>query len=137
MSAAYATPWWRYSYWLDHSTAEALTAGFPGFTSFSQVRDEYARARDTVVAFNVELARLHADVAAGVAIEQEYASLYEEHRTLDESALAAARERIVEHLLTCDASLMAERLRGSPDLRLLFLRASALNGGTLQLDDGP
>jgi hypothetical protein len=129
--------WWRYSYWQDRSAASELVSKFEGKTTFAEVRDEYARAKETASVFDAELAKLRAEVAAGEALEREYATLHEEHRTLDARGLEHTRGRIVEHMLSSDASLVAARLRALPkgaDLLLLFLRASGIAAKVSYLD---
>jgi hypothetical protein len=125
--------WWRYSYWQERSAADEILAKFSGKTSFAEVRDEYARAKDTVAVYDADLARLRGEVAAGQALDHEYATLYDEHHSLDARALEHTRSRIVQHLLTSDASIVSQRLRSSP-LLLLFLRASGLSAKVSYLD---
>jgi hypothetical protein len=128
------TSWWRLSYWADRSAANEILARFPGRTEFLQVREEYLRAKEDLAVFDAELVALRKEWAAGEALAHEFAALAEEHRTLDERALAHTRERIVAHMLGCDVSLMTERLRSlAPSkaaakggLLLLFLRASGI-----------
>jgi hypothetical protein len=132
----HAARWWRYSYWQDRSAADALVAAF-GKQSFEQVRDEYARAKETVAVFDGEIAGLRYQIAAGIALEREHATLHEEHRTLDARGLEHTRQRLVAHALGTDASLVSQRLRGSPqtsELVLLFLRASGIVAKIAYLD---
>jgi hypothetical protein len=133
-TAEHGSTWWRYSYWQERSAADELVAKFPGKGSFAEVRDEYARAKDTVAVYDVDLARLHGEVEAGKALDHEYATLYDEHHTLDARALEHTRSRIVQHLLTSDASLVSQRLRAASALNLLFLRASGLSAKVSYLD---
>ncbi len=122
----FSAPWWRYSYWEDHSAAGDIVALFPGKTSFSEVRDEYRSARETAGTFDGEIARLHAEIAACDALARDHVSLVDEHRHLDERGLAFTQHRITQHLLTTDASLISQRLEPWPAIRLLFLRASGI-----------
>jgi hypothetical protein len=138
-TSGYGTPahkaaWWRYSYWQERAAADDLVAKLPGKTTFAEVRDEYTRAKDTIAVYDADLAGLHAEVAAGKSLDAEYATLYEEHRTLDACALEYTRGRIVQHLLTSEASLVSQRLRPSSALLLLFLRASGLTAKVSYLD---
>jgi hypothetical protein len=134
-TAEQQTSWWRYSYWQDRSAAQEIVARFPNKASFAEVRTEYARAKETVAVYDAELARLRAEIAAGEALEREYATLYEEHRTLDARGLEHTRGRIVQHLLSTDASSIAQRLRAtSSPLLLLFLRASGIVAKIAYLD---
>jgi hypothetical protein len=126
--------WWRYSYWKDHSSAKAIVLLFEGKTTFAEVRAEYTRAKETLLVYDAELQTLRAEVAAGEALEREYAALYEEHRTLDARALDFTRGRLVQHLVTSDPSLVSQRLRATPALLLLFLRASGLSAKSSYLD---
>jgi hypothetical protein len=139
VSTGFGTPehkaaWWRYSHWEDRSAADAIVAFFPGKTSFAEVISEYTHAVETVASFDAELARLRAEVGAGVALEQEYRSLYAEYQTIDAKGLEYTRGRIVQHMLTADASLLSQRLVPWPALRLLFLRASGLAAKVTYLD---
>ncbi|MGZ3422851.1 MAG: hypothetical protein ACXVEE_33635, partial [Polyangiales bacterium] len=128
------TSWWRFSYWADRSAANELIAMFPGKTTFAEIREEYRVAVETVGSYDVELGRLRIEVAAGEALDREYAALYEEYQTLDARALEHTRNRIVQHLLTSDVSLVSQRLESSSALRLLFLRASGLAAKITYLD---
>ncbi len=139
LSTGFGTPeytgsWWRYSYWVDRSAADEIVAGFPGKTTFAEVREEYRLSSETVDAFDADLARLRGEVAAGEALEREHAALDDEHRNIDARGLEHTRGRIVQHLLTSDASLVSQRLAGSSALRLLFLRASGLTAKLSYLD---
>lgn len=131
---AHEFSWWRYSHWADRSAANEIVAMFPGKTDFSQVRADYDTAKQTVATYDAELARLHGEVKAGEALEAEYRTLYDEYQTLDQRALDHTRGRLVQHLLTSDASLVSQRLLGWPSLRLLFLRASGLQAKIGYLD---
>ena len=118
--------WWRYSYWEDRSAAQALVALFPGKTTFAEVRDEYRVARENLQVYDAEIARLRTELAAGEAISREHAALVDEHQNLDARFLEHTRGRLIQHLLTTDASLVSQRLQPWPALRLLFLRASGI-----------
>ncbi len=133
----HSASWWRYSYWQDRSAADELVTKFQGKTSFAEVRDEYARAKETVLVFDGELRNLRAQIAEGEALDREYAALYEEHRTLDARGLEHTRSRIVQHLLGIDAAAVSQRLRSSPatsGLLMLFLRASGIAAKVSYLD---
>jgi len=133
----HSASWWRYSYWQDRSAADELVTKFQGKTSFAEVRAEYARAKETVLVFDGELRSLRAQIADGEALDREYATLYEEHRTLDARGLEHTRSRIVQHLLGSDAAAVSQRLRSSPatsNLLLLFLRASGIAAKVSYLD---
>ena len=133
----HSASWWRYSYWQDRSAADELVTKFAGKTSFAEVRAEYARAKETVVVFDGEIQSLRAQIADGEALDREYATLYEEHRTLDARGLEHTRSRIVQHLLGTDAAAVSQRLRSSPatsGLLLLFLRASGIAAKVSYLD---
>lgn len=128
------TPWWRYSYWEDRGAAAELQTK-TGKATFADVRAEYDKGKENVATYDAEIARLRAQLAAGEALEREYASLWDEHTHLDARALEHTRGRIVQHMLTVDASAITQRLRaaGSP-LLLLFLRASGLGAKATYLD---
>ena len=126
--------WWRYSYWQERTAADAIVAEFPGKTTFAEVRQEYLRAKDSIAIYDAELVQLHAEVAAGKALDAEYAKLYDEHKTLDARALEHTRGRIVQHLLTSEPALVSQRFRASSALLLLFLRASGLSAKVSYLD---
>ena len=133
----HSASWWRYSYWQDRSAADELVTKFQGKTSFAEVRAEYARAQETVLVFDGELQNLRAQIASGEALDREYATLYEEHRTLDARGLEHTRGRIVQHLLGIDAAAVSQRLRSSPatsGLLMLFLRASGIAAKVSYLD---
>ena len=125
--------WWRYSHWQDRSAAEEIVARFPGKTTFAEVRDEYARAKDTVAVLGAEIARARGEIAAGEMLDREYAKLYEELQTLGMRGLEHTRGRLVQHLLGTDASVVSQRLAASPFL-LLFLRASGITAKIAYLD---
>ena len=122
----FSAPWWRYSYWEDRTAAQVLVAMFPGKTTFAEVRDEYRVAKENLQVFDAEIGRLQAELAAGEAISREHAALLDEHQHLDERGLEHTRGRLIQHLLTSDASLVSQRLQPWPALRLLFLRASGI-----------
>lgn len=118
--------WWRYSYWEDRSAAQAIVARFPGKTTFAEVRDEYRVAQENIKVYDAEIARLRGELAVGEAISREYAEHVDEHQHLDARGLAHTRGRIVQHLLTSEASLVSQRLQPWPAIRMLFLRASGI-----------
>ncbi len=130
----FSAPWWRYSYWEDRSAAQAILAAFPGKTTFGEVRDEYRAARENIAVYDAEIARLNAELAAGEAISREHAALLDEHQHLDARGLEHTRGRIIQHLLTSDASLVSQRLQPWPALRLLFLRTSGIAAKIAYLD---
>ncbi len=131
---AQKSPWWRYSYWQDRSAAKELVAQFPGKTTFAEVREEVRVAGETTATYDAEIARLRGEIAAGEALDREYAALYDEYQNLDARGLDHTRKRIVQHMLTSEASLMSQRLSSSSALRLLFLRASGLGSKIGYLD---
>jgi hypothetical protein len=130
----FRAPWWRYSYWEDRWAADAIVALFPGKKAFAEVRKEYESAKETLAVFDADLARLRAEVAAIDALAREHAQLVDEHAHLDERALTHTRGRLIEHLLTSDASLVSQRLEPTSALRLLFLRASGIAAKISYLD---
>ena len=130
----FSAPWWRYSYWEDRSAAQALIAMFPGKTTFAEVRDEYQRAKENLAVYDAEIARIGAELAAGEALSREHAEHLDEHQHLDERGLAHTRGRIIQHVLTSEASLVSQRLQQWPALRLLFLRASGIAAKVSYLD---
>lgn len=126
-------PWWRFSYWSDRSAAAEIVAQ-SGKASFAEVREEYRVAKETVATYDAELARLRGEMAAGEALDAEYAKLYEEYTNLDQWALDAARVRLVRHMLSADTSLMNQRVAAHKDVRLLFLTTSGLAAKVGYLD---
>ena len=130
----HGTPWWRYSYWQDKSAAEAIAKSFPDRT-FSQVRDEYARAKEVTTVYDGEIARLQAEIASGEALSREHAALYEEAQNLDARFLEHTRGRVVQHMLGIDASALSKHLASvSSPLQLLFLRTSGVTSKIGYLD---
>ncbi len=129
-----SVPWWRFSYWSDRSAASEIVATFPAKENFSEVREDYVRAKEAVAIFDAEIHKLRATIAAGEALDREYVALYNEHQHIDEWALQQARVRIVRHMLEADASLMTQRLSRHKDETLLFLRASGLSAKLTYLD---
>src|SRR5262249_37542014 len=126
--------WWRYSYWQDRSAAADVVAKTEKAT-FADVRDEYLKGKETVATYDAEIARLRGEIGAGEALEREYATLWEEHRTLDARALEHTRGRLVQHLLGIDAATVTQRLRAdSSPFLMLFLRASGLAAKATYLD---
>jgi len=130
----FSAPWWRYSYWEDRSASQVLIAMFPGKTTFAEVRDEYRVAKENLAVYDAEIARLSAELAAGEALSREHAALVDENQHLDARGLEHTRGRIIQHLLTSDASLVSQRLQPWPALRLLFLRASGIAAKIAYLD---
>lgn len=131
----HGTPWWRYSYWQDRSSADEISKSFPGKT-FAQVREEYARAAEAVAVYDGEIAKLKAEITTGEALAREHAALCEELRTLDARGLEHTRGRIVQHLMATDASMVAQRFRATNSpLLLLFLRASGVTSKLRYLDE--
>lgn len=130
----FSAPWWRYSYWEDRSAAQTLVAMF-NKTTFAEVRDEYQRAKETVAVYDSEIARIRQELAAGEAISREHATLYDEHQNLDARGLEHTRGRLIQHLLTSDASLVSQRLQPWPAMRMLFLRASGIAAKISYLDN--
>jgi len=126
--------WWRYSYWEDRSAAQVLVAMFPGKTTFAEVREEYRRAKETVAVYDAEIARLRGELAAGEALSREHGALVDEHQHLDARGLAHTRDRIIQHLLTSEASLVSQRLQPWAAIRMLFLRASGIAAKISYLD---
>ena len=122
----FGAPWWRYSYWGDRSASQELIALFPGKTTFAEVREEYRVAKENLVVYDAEIARLQGELAAGEEISREHAALVDEHQHLDARGLEHTRGRIIQHLLTSDASLVSQRLQPWPAIRMLFLRASGI-----------
>jgi hypothetical protein len=131
----FSAPWWRYSYWEDRSAAAELVAVFQGKTTFAEVREEYRAAKENVATYDAEIARLHAELAAGEAVSREHAEHVDEHQHLDARGLEHTRGRIIQHLLGSDASLVSQRLQRWPALRLLFLRASGVAAKISYLDN--
>lgn len=129
-----SAPWWRYSYWEDRSAAQSIVAMFPGKTTFAEVREDYRQAKSDVEVYNADIARLRAELAAGEALSREHAEHVDEHQHLDARGLAHTRGRIVQHLLSSDASLVSQRLQPWPAIRLLFLRASGIAAKISYLD---
>jgi len=85
--------------------------------------------------FDAEIARFQGIIAAGQALEREYAAHATELRGLDVQALEHTRGRIVQHLLGTDASVVAQRFRAaSSPLLLVFLRASGLHANIAYLE---
>jgi hypothetical protein len=134
----FGNPWWRYSYWEDRSAAAEIVALVPGSTTFAEVREAYRSAKETAATFHGEIARLRGELAACDALAREHVELLDEHAHLDERVLAHTQRRIVEHLLTSDASLVSQRLEASGPrasaIRLLFLRASGITAKIDYLD---
>jgi len=128
------TSWWRFSYWSDRASASEIVALFPGKTSFTEVREEYRVATETVATYDSQLASFRAEWAAGEALDREYAVLYEEYQSLDARAIEHTRNRIAQHLLSADTSLVSQRLAPFNALRILFLRASGLTAKLSYLD---
>ena len=133
-SDGFEAPWWRVSYWQDRSAASEVVALFPGKKTFGEVRAEYQSAKETLAIFDADIARLRGELAAVDGLAQEHATLADEQAHLDERALEHTRVRIVQHLLTTDASLMSARLTAYPAIRLLFLRASGTAAKIAYLD---
>lgn len=133
-SDEFEAPWWRVSYWQDRTAAAEVVALFPGKKAFGEVREEYRTARENLVVFDADIARLRAEIAAIDALVTEHATLADEYAHLEERALEHTRGRILDHLLTSDASLVSARLTAYPAIRLLFLRASGTAAKIAYLD---
>ncbi len=129
-----STPWWRYSYWQDRDAANEL-CGRLDKKEFSDVRDTYAKAREELAVFDQDIMRIRGEMAAGEAIEKEYAALYDEHQHIDQRGLEHTRNRIVQHLLTSDPSMVGQRLRPFQAVHMLFLRASGIASKIAYLDN--
>ena len=127
--------WWRYSYWQDRAAAAELVTKCAPKTTFAEVRDEYVMGKQNVATYDADIGRIRSQIAAGEALEREYATLWDEHHNLDARALEHTRGRLVQHLIGIDASAITQRLRaaGSPFL-MLFLRASGLAAKGAYLD---
>ena len=130
----FSAPWWRYSYWEDRSAAAEIVKMFPGKTAFAEVREEYRVARENLQVYDAEVARVRAEIAGGEALSREHAEHVDEHQHLDERGLEHTRGRIIQHLLTSDASLVSQRLQPWPAIRMLFLRASGIAAKVSYLD---
>jgi hypothetical protein len=126
--------WWRYSHWQDRSAAQALTTQLSKET-FAEVRDEYAKCKETIAVYDAEIARLRAEIAAGEKLDRDYAALWDEHQTIDARALEHTRNRILQHVLGSDTSTVQQHLRAkSSPLLILFLRASGVAAKLAYLD---
>jgi hypothetical protein len=127
-------PWWRYSYWQNRSAAADIVTK-SGKASFADVREEYSKRQQDVATYDGEISQLRQQIDAGEQIEREYATLWEEHHTLDARGLAQTRGRLVQHLLGVDAATVTQRLNAaSSPLTMLFLRASGLAAKATYLD---
>ncbi len=126
--------WWRYSYWQNRSAAADLVTK-SGKATFAEVREEYTKREQDVATYDAEIGQLRQQIAAGEQLEREYATLYEEHHTLDARGLAHTRGRLVQHLLGVDAATVTQRLKAaSSPFTMLFLRASGLAAKATYLD---
>lgn len=127
-------PWWRYSYWQNRSAAAEIVAK-SGKASFAEVRDEYMKRRQDVATYDAEIDKLRQQIGNGENLEREYATVWDEHQTLDARGLEHTRHRLVEHMLGVDASALGQHLRASSSpLMMLFLRASGLAAKARYLD---
>ena len=108
----------------------------PGATSFYDVRKRYDSMQSDLAIFTHELQLLRAKVTACETLLREHITLVDEYQTLDARALEHTRRRMVEHLLSADASQVTQHLRthAKSALLLLFLRASGVTAKIAYLD---
>jgi hypothetical protein len=131
---AYSTGFWRMSYYEDWKAGDEILARFPGKTFFSQVRDEYLRAIQSVGPLQAEAARLRAEIAAGEALEREYFEGRQALATLDARWLAYVRQRVSSYMLECPPHVLAPRLTALPSVELAYKRALGLTAKARYLD---
>jgi hypothetical protein len=131
---AYATGFWRMSYYEDWKAGDEIVAQFPGATFFAQVRDDYLRATQSVGPLQAEAARLRAEIAAGEAVEREYFECRQALETLEPRWLSHVRQRISTYMLQCPPQALAPRLTGVPQIELAYKRALGVTAKAQYLD---
>ncbi|MBM4357444.1 MAG: hypothetical protein FJ096_04965 [Deltaproteobacteria bacterium] len=122
---AYATPFWRLSYYSDWEAGDAIVERFPGLASFSEVREAYLRARDAAASLDAAAAGIRAEIAAGEALEREHSATAEALASLEQRTLADWRARLAKHIQECGPAL-GPRLAAEPTLGMLASRALGL-----------
>ncbi|MBK7580630.1 MAG: hypothetical protein IPI67_10540 [Myxococcales bacterium] len=133
-TTAYSTGFWRMSYYEDWKAGDELLARFPGKTFFSQVRDEYLRAIQSVGPLQAEAARLRAEITAGEALEREHAECTQALGSLETRWLAHVRQRISGYMLESPPELLAPRLSAVPEAELAYKRALGVTAKARYLD---
>jgi hypothetical protein len=129
----YKVPFWRLSYYNDWEASDQILQFFPGKT-FAELRDEYIKARDTNAAFEARLADLHAEIAAGEALEREYLRSKEALATVDQRHLQRARHYLGRHVTDCGFRVLGPRLAADPSVEVLAKRVSGLGHKLTYLD---
>jgi hypothetical protein len=130
---AYKVGWWRMSYYSDWKAGDEIADRFPGKT-FADVRAELLDARGSLAAFDQQIAALRKEIAEGETLEAEHARAVEGLASLPERTLAAARQRLAQHLGGLEVADLADRLSGAADLALLWKRVSGLRAKLTYLD---
>jgi len=130
---AYQVAWWRLSYYADWKAADEIAGRFPGKT-FAQLRGELDDARRAITVYDQQIAELEGQIAAGAALETEYVGDTQALVDLPETTLAEARARLIQHLGGLELGDLADRLKDSPDLALLWKKANGLGAKLEYLD---
>ena len=130
----YKVGWWRSSYYGDRSAAKEILSRFPGKKRFDEVREEYVRARDTLVVYDQKIGELQREIRDGEALEQ----VVEEDRAalsdLPARHLQSLREKLLAYLGDMDAAAIADRLKDEPDLQGALKRWDGLRHKVEYLD---
>jgi hypothetical protein len=129
----YAVPFWRMSYYADWEAGDQVVERWPGKT-FSEVRAEYLRAKETVHTFDVRIQELRAEIAQGEALELEHRRTSEALATIPQRHLARARHWLGRHVIDCGLRVLGQRLAAEPDVELMAKRVSGLGHKLAYLD---
>jgi hypothetical protein len=129
----YAVGWWRLSYFSDWKAADEILERFPG-KHFAEVREDLLEARRSIEVYDEQIADLERQIAGGEALEREHDDTAARLASLPELVLGQARERLVQHVQGLELGDLAGRLADSPDLALLWKRASGLAAKVEYLD---
>lgn len=129
---AYATPFWRTSYYADRKAAEEILARCPAGTTFKEAREEYLQSTEALAALESSLAGLQADLDRGIALEKEHGDIVERLRTLREAYLEEARARTASLLL--ENPPLLERIEPLPAAAPVARRMAGLVHKIIYLD---
>ncbi len=133
-TTGYSTGFWRMSYYADWKAGDEILARFPEKQFFSQVREEYGRAYQSVGPLQAEISRLQAEIAAGEALEREHQEISTALASLEPRWLDHVRQRLATFMLECPPEALAPRLAPVPEIDLAYKRLIGVTAKGRYLD---
>lgn len=140
LSSEYGTPkydvgFWRVSYYQDWKAADEILSKFPAGKAFSDLRNEYNTACETIAVYDGKLSKLRGEIQASEALEREHDEARQRIEDLPATFLNNAREQLASYLRDLDLPSIGDRLSFDPQLEGLAKRYFGLRKQTEYLRD--